>query len=67
MNKRDIIHLIIGKNKNIGPKTKTGCKQLLMACGSGVTYQYRQGITCACCQQEANAIANLRNEQQIAY
>lgn len=60
--KRDIIHLIIGKDEDIGPKTRTGCGKLLEDCGSGVTYQYRKAITCPECETKAASIARMRGD-----
>lgn len=65
MSKRDIIHLIIGKDEDIGPKTKTGCGKLLDDCGSGVTYCYRAAISCPECQAKAQAIAAMRGEGDL--
>lgn len=62
MNKRDIIHLIIGKDEDIGPKTKTGCNKLLENCGSGVTYRHRAGVTCPVCANKVAKIEHLRGD-----
>lgn len=63
MGKRDIIHLILGKDEDIGPKTKTGCGRLLEDCGSGVVYRYRAAISCPECLVKAQAIAKMRGEK----
>jgi hypothetical protein len=65
MNKRDIIHLIICSE--IKRDTKTGCGELLSDCGSGVTYEFKQAVTCPVCQSKVNRIARMRNEKEIEY
>lgn len=64
MNKRDVIHLIIGRNEDIGPKTKTGCGELLENCGSGVTYEYRKAVNCHSCIEKVKSIARMRGDTE---
>jgi hypothetical protein len=59
----NITHLIIGKDENIGPKTKTGCGKYLCDCKIGVTFQFRKSVNCPECLKKIKSIETMRGDK----
>lgn len=55
--------VFVGKNEDIGPKTKTLCGMLVTDVKSSVyPYAFRINATCPKCRNKYSAIANMRGD-----
>jgi hypothetical protein len=62
MAKDGLVHLIIGKDEDIGPKTKTGCGKLFEDVGNGATYKFRAMVTCPDCLKKVEKIEKMKGQ-----